>query len=64
MNDGGPAFPIFGGTGISKRELFAIVAMNGVLSDPNCGGDPEDVVPYCLAMADEFIVRLAKDEVT
>lgn len=44
--------------GLTKRELFAAMAMQGILSDPYQGGSPETVATKAVAQADALIEAL------
>ena len=52
------------GGGLTKRELFAAMAMQGFLAnscDENCVMG-QKAVAYCVGMADALLVELAKDQ--
>jgi hypothetical protein len=50
--------------GVTKRELFAAMAMQGMLADPNIRGDiselPGVVAAESVAFADALLAELAK----
>ena len=43
--------------GLTKREYFAISALQGLLADPNCSG-PEKVAKWAVEYADALINQL------
>ena len=56
-----PAFPIHGplfATGLTKRELFAAMAMQGILANPSW--DVHDVPVVAVEAADALLAELAK----
>ena len=58
-----PAFPTLGplaATGITKRELFAAMAMRGVLSDPEGLISIEESAHMAVTCADALLAELAK----
>lgn len=74
-NDGGPAFARAAGPeprvnefheyqdGLSKRELFAAMAMQGMFSAMSREADwppPENVAPLAVGFADALLAELAK----
>lgn len=48
--------------GLTKREYFAAMAMQGILASRNDYATPEDVAKYSVSMADALIERLNKDQ--
>ena len=57
-NSGGPAFPsAFTGQdeGMSLRDYFAAKAMQGLLSDTNVLGTPDEFASRAWAMADAML---------
>lgn len=59
-----PAYPRAGHyhCGLTKREAFAMAAMQGSLSHPQQDGDPEHVVMWAVKYADALLAELAKGE--
>ena len=60
-----PAFPIHGplfATGLTKRELFAAMAMQGIASNPNAAiiEGPDVVAGAAVEAADALLAELAK----
>ena len=60
-----PAFPIHGplfATGLTKRELFAAMAMQGIASNPNAATieGPDVVAGAAVEAADALLAELAK----
>lgn len=55
---GGPTEPDFG---LTKRELIAAMAMQGLASDPNCTGNVQSVAECAVKWADCLLAELAKD---
>ena len=60
-----PAFPIPGplfATGLTKRELFAAMAMQGIASNPNAATTegPDVVAGAAVEAADALLAELAK----
>ena len=57
------AFPVGTATGLTKRELFAAMAMQGYLANPNV--DPDTAVKayaqHSVTYADALLAELAKD---
>ena len=48
--------------GLSKRELFAMAAMQGILSDPNYSYVGADTIAsYSVEAADALLAKLDKD---
>lgn len=49
--------------GLTKRELFAAMAMQGFLSNKGHATHflPEDDAAYCIRIADALLATLAKD---
>lgn len=45
---------------ITKRELFAAMAMQGLLSDPNYNETPTRMAASCVRAADALIAELSK----
>ena len=48
----------FNSHGISKRELFAAMAMAGMLADPERGGPPDDYANEAVSLADALLAAL------
>lgn len=48
-------------SGITKRELFAAMAMQGAMSNPSCSVSVEDIVKFSIDSADKLIEQLEKD---
>lgn len=46
--------------GLSKRELFAAMAMQGIRSDPNGPGLAERIAEEAVQIADALLKELAK----
>lgn len=46
--------------GLTKRELFAAMAMQGLLSDPNYNETPTRMAASCVRAADALIAELSK----
>lgn len=61
-----PAYPVPPGCGfqhgLTKREAFALAAMQGSLSHPQQNGDPESVAMWAVKYADALLAELAKGE--
>ena len=64
INDGGPAFPISlhglgdnGASGMTLRDHFAGLAMNGVIASCTNGQEvtPSLAAPWCYEMADAML---------
>ena len=60
-----PAFPTLGplaATGLTKRELFAAMAMQGIASNPNAATTegPDVVAGAAVEAADALLAELAK----
>lgn len=53
---------IAGTTGLPKRELFAAMAMQGVLARPNHNPIPTEVAQDAADNADALLAELAKGE--
>ncbi len=65
MKDNGnsPAFPShqpFNYLGITKRELFAMAVMNGIISDPEGDGNVITLARTAVVIADALLDELAK----
>ena len=45
-------------TGLTKREYFAAMAMQGILADPDNQGYAEGIAKDAVKMADELITQL------
>lgn len=57
-----PVTSVWSEGGLTKRELFAAMAMQGYLSDRN-GGHPINEVPkWSIEVADALIAELAKEK--
>lgn len=56
-------FPTMTGRGLTKRELFAAMAMQGLLANKSHPGhwSAADDSTYCVQIADELLAALAKD---
>jgi hypothetical protein len=48
-------------TGLSKRELFAAMVMQGFAADTNEGAQPEVIASYAVRYADALLAELAKE---
>lgn len=46
--------------GLTKREAFAMAAMQGFLSDSNVTGSQSNVAAACVQMADAILAELDK----
>ncbi len=46
--------------GLTKREYFAALAMQGFLACSNTGGSPKEIASYATAYADALIEELNK----
>lgn len=62
MDISGPAFPIPGSTreyqyGLSKRELYAVMALQGRLSDTNSRGSHEEFAKDAFKYADAMLAE-------
>lgn len=62
-----PAYPLAGDrfaryVGLTKREVFAVAAMQGTLPHPQQDGDPEHVVMWAVKWVDAMLAELAKGE--
>ena len=59
-----PAFPIHGplfATGLTKRELFAAIAMHGILANPDCNAKTYEAYAVDgVRYADALLAELAK----
>lgn len=44
--------------GLTKREYFAAMAMQGLVSDPNVDGDCGEIAKACIKMADALLKAL------
>lgn len=55
-----PAYPTPTDLGLTKRELFAAMAMQGLCARP-ATHRPVDIAPLSIAMADALLAELAKD---
>ncbi len=66
-----PAFPmphytrpdgdiVWGSPGLTKRELFAAMALQGLLSAPNQIGSPQRCATDAAELADALLAELAK----
>lgn len=51
----------FGEGGLNKRELFAAMAMHGMLARPNFSGSYDLLVDHSVLCADALLDRLDKD---
>ena len=62
MNSYEPAFPsaTVRHQGLTKREIFAAMAMHGILACDEIEGDAKTVARYSLQMADALIEELNK----
>ena len=72
INDGGPDFPSQQRSqhanhaagplniGLSRRELFAAMAMQGMLSDPNVNDPADGIAMSSVMCADALIAELSK----
>lgn len=63
-NGNDPASPSSGMSlrlGLTKRELFAAMAMQGMCSDPKCKLVDEEVAPIAVKLADLLIAELNKE---
>ena len=64
IDDGGPAFPVDRAArkhdGMSLRDWFAGMAMNGLLSDPRYEGTHEQAAEYSYRMADAMLAERKK----
>lgn len=49
-------------TGMSCRELFAAVAMHGLVACPANAGPPKHIAQLSVVIADALIAELAKQE--
>ena len=63
MNNGNElAFPLVGredyNAGLTKREWFAGLAMQGMLSDPKQAGSSDEIAHYAVYAADALIKEL------
>lgn len=67
-----PAFPVplnpgeaFRGMspadGLTKRELFAAMVMQGLAADPNCTQEAAAIASLAVAWSDALLAELAKD---
>lgn len=52
--------PRLASDGLTKRELFAAMAMQGLLSDPNYNETPTRMAASCVRAADALIAELSK----
>jgi len=52
--------PRLASDGLTKRELFAAMAMQGFLSDPNYNETPSRMAASCVRHADALIAELSK----
>ena len=71
-NDNDPAFPIphfarpdghvdYGFSGLTKRELFAAIAMQGILANPDCNAKTYEAYAVDgVRYADALLAELAK----
>lgn len=50
--------------GLSKRELFAVMAMQGLLSDPEVKGTAQKIAAGSVGYADALLAELAKEKTT
>ena len=58
------AYPMHGfNKGLTKRELFAAMAMKGMLSNPNVRLKPNTISKWAVNHADALIERLSVDPV-
>lgn len=49
------------GSGLTKRELFAAMAMQGMLANPEGGDRHQDLIAdYAASFADSLLARLSK----
>ncbi len=57
-----PAFPLLNHYGLTKRELFAAMAMQGIASNPNAATTegPDVVAGAAVEAADALLAELAK----
>lgn len=66
VDGSGRVFPIVQGaeihtTGLTKRELFAAMAMQGILANPErIGGKDQELAQYSVMLADALIEELNK----
>jgi hypothetical protein len=51
----------YGREGLTKRELFAAMAMQGLLADPYTSGSHQIVADESIKFADALIAELAKE---
>jgi hypothetical protein len=62
----GPAFPLISdegyiiNAGLSKREYFAAMAMQGLLTDSESPNSREEFAGYAVKLADALIEELSK----
>lgn len=47
-------------SGLTKREYFAVLAMQGLLADPANDGSPESLALYAVKYADALLAELEK----
>lgn len=67
-NDGGPAFPVqladkvsyANQPGMTLRDYFAAAALQGFLTNPDFGGEPEGFATASYRLADLMIAERAK----
>jgi predicted DNA-binding transcriptional regulator AlpA len=55
INEGGPAFPGYGETGMTLRDYFAAKAMQGFAADPDTTGSAEIIAKVAYQWADAMI---------
>jgi hypothetical protein len=57
-------WPVWGAGGLTKRELLAAMAMQGLLANKAHPGHwlPEEDGSYCVRVADALLAELAKAE--
>lgn len=52
--------PMIEFTGLTKREHFSALAMQGMLCDPKIKATPDEFASYAVQMADALLKRLDK----
>lgn len=55
------AFPSTGFFGLTRRELFAAMALQGLLADPEQFGDERDFAKRAVLFGDALIAELDKE---
>jgi len=61
---GSAAFPInvsgLVAYGLSKRELFAAMALNALVSEPSTRGEPVEFAKHAVSLADALLAELSR----